>query len=128
MDLEPRCPPSGPEPPAAARAPSSPNLRNLDSAADEIPEEDMMGDLASGLSSSFKQHAMKNSKGKTFWDTFSESSSMGGARTTPPPSAFLPRGSSSGVSEDAGMDSPSLAGPAGFSVRNGFGICWIIAG
>ncbi|KND88193.1 hypothetical protein TOPH_07207 [Tolypocladium ophioglossoides CBS 100239] len=114
MDLEPRIPPSGPEPPAAASALSSPNLRNLDS-ADDMPEEDMIGDLASGLPSSFKQHAMKNSKGKTFWDTFSESSSMGGARTTPPPPTFLPRGSSSGVSEDAAMDSPSLAGPSGFS-------------
>ncbi|PNY29832.1 Uncharacterized protein TCAP_00257 [Tolypocladium capitatum] len=113
MDLEPRIPQSGPEPPAVASAQSSPNMRNLDS-ADDIPEEDMMCDLASGLPGSFKQQVMKNSKGKTFWDTFSESSSMGGARTTPPP-ACLPRGSSSGVSEDAAMDSPSLAGPSGFS-------------
>ncbi|PHH78318.1 hypothetical protein CDD80_7073 [Ophiocordyceps camponoti-rufipedis] len=99
--------------PDAASAVSSPNLTNQES-ADDIPEEDMMTDLAAGLSSSFKQHALKNSKGKTFWDTFSESSSsMGGARTSPPPpTAFLPRGSSSGVSEDTTMDSPSLAGPA----------------
>ncbi|XP_044716245.1 uncharacterized protein HRG_10419 [Hirsutella rhossiliensis] len=97
---EPRFPPPAPEP--------------LES-ADDMPEDDMMGDLASGLSSSFKQHAIKNSRGKTFWDTFSESSSMGGARTTPPPAAFLPRGSSSGISEDTTMDSPSLAGPSGYS-------------
>lgn len=75
-----------------------------------------MGDLSMGLSSSFKQHAIKNSKGKTFWDTFSESSSIGGTRTTPPPSAMLPRGSSSGISEDIAMDSPSLAGQPGFPV------------
>lgn len=67
----------------------------------------MMGDLALGLSSTFKQHAMRNSKGKTFWDTFSESSSAGGTRTTPPPPSNHPRGSSSGISDDAAMDSPS---------------------
>ncbi len=73
-----------------------------------------MGDLSMGLSSSFKQQAFKNSKGKSFWDTFSECSSVGGARTSPPPPAFpptfMPRGSSSGISEDAGMDSPSVGG------------------
>lgn len=115
MDLEPRVPPQGPEPPAPASALSSPNLTNHES-ADDGPDDDVMGDLASGLSSSFKQHALKNYKGRSFWDTFSESSgSMGGARTTPPPAAFLPRGSSSGVSDDAAMDSPSLAGPSCFA-------------
>lgn len=84
---------------------------------DDIPEDDMMGDLAMGLSGSFKQQVMKNSKGKSFWDTFSETSSIGGARTTPPPPALLPRGSSSGVSEDIAMDSPSVGGgPSGFTV------------
>jgi hypothetical protein len=73
-----------------------------------------MGDLAAGLSSSFKQHAMRNSKGKVFWDTFSETSSVGGARTTPPPPNGLPRGSSSGISEDINMDSPVQVGPPGF--------------
>ncbi|PFH59662.1 hypothetical protein XA68_12040 [Ophiocordyceps unilateralis] len=110
ISVEARVSTLGPDAPAAASAVSSPNLTNQDP-ADDIPEDDMMGDLATGLSSSFKQHALKNSKGKSFWDTFSESSSMGGARTTPPPTAFLPRGSSSGVSEDTAMDSPSLAGP-----------------
>lgn len=74
----------------------------------------MMGDLAAGLSSSFKQHAVRNSKGKTFWDTFSETSSIGGTRTTPPPQNALPRGSSSGVSEDIAMDSPSQSGFSGY--------------
>lgn len=105
-DLEPRRPPQNSTldaPPGATSALSSPNQESLD----DIPEDDMMGELALGLSSSFKQHAMRNSKGKSFWDTFSESSSIGGARTTPPPPNILPRGSSSGMSEDVGMDSPS---------------------
>lgn len=111
---EPRIPPSAAmestqTTATATTAPSSPTLTQQDSMED-VADEDMMVDLSIGLSSSFKQHAMKNSKGKTFWDTFSESSSIGGARTTPPPAAFLPRGSSSGVSEDVAMDSPSLGG------------------
>lgn len=105
------------EAPAPTTAPSSPALNQQES-LDDIPEDDMMGDLTAGLSSSFKQQAIKNTKGKNFWETFSESSSMGGARTTPPPSAFLPRGSSSGVSEDLAMDSPSMPGLAGFPVSD----------
>ncbi|KAK5987892.1 hypothetical protein PT974_12027 [Cladobotryum mycophilum] len=117
MDLEPRPQATGLDSNANPTAQSSPNLTNHDS-IDDIPGEEVMGDLAMGLSSSFKQHALKNSKGKTFWDTFSESSSMGGARTPPPPPAFLPRGSSSGVSEDAGMDSPSLQSQATFQASS----------
>ena len=113
MDLEPRIPPSALEATQSTTAPSSPNLTQQES-LDDVPEDDMMGDLTMGLSSSFKQHAMKNSKGKTFWDTFSESSSTGGVRTTPPPATMLPRGSSSGLSEDVAMDSPSLAGQVSF--------------
>lgn len=64
-----------------------------------------MADVTSGLSSSFKQHAMRNSKGKEFWETFTDDSSR-----TPPP-AFLPRGSSSGISEDISLDSPALSTP-----------------
>lgn len=77
----------------------------------DIPEDDMMGGLVAGLSGSFKQHAMRNSKGIKFWDTFSETSSVGGARTTPPPPNSRPRGESS-MSEDVPMDSPSHAPPA----------------
>lgn len=72
------------------------------------------------LSSNFKQQAMKNSKGAKFWDTFSESSSIG-ARTTPPPASFMPRGSSSGMSEDVNMDSPSLGATASFAMAAGSG-------
>ncbi|KAF4977498.1 hypothetical protein FZEAL_5976 [Fusarium zealandicum] len=109
MDLEPRIPPPTAESTQATTAPSSPNLTQQEGLND-VPEDDTMGDMAMGLSGSFKHHAIKNSKGKTFWDTFSESSSTGGARTTPPPAAFLPRGSSSGISEDVAMDSPSVSG------------------
>lgn len=105
--------------PAPATALSSPNLTNHDS-LDDMQEEDMMGDLSMGLSSSFKQQAHKNSKGKAFWDTFSECSSVGGTRNSPPPPAFppsfMPRGSSSGISEDAGMDSPSVGTNSNFQV------------
>lgn len=61
-----------------------------------------MADVSAGLSSSFKQHAMRNSKGKEFWDTFSDDNNR-----TPPP-GFLHRGSTSGVSDDV---SPSLSTP-----------------
>ncbi|KAM0331530.1 hypothetical protein ACHAQA_003207 [Verticillium albo-atrum] len=105
VDLEPRAP----------TAQSSPNLANQD--IDEVPGEDlnMMPEQPGGLSSSFKQQAIKNSKGPKFWDTFSESSSIGN-RTTPPPPSFNPRGSSSGVSEDINMDSPSMGATAGFAM------------
>ena len=74
-----------------------------------IPEDDIMADVSQSLSSSFKQHALRNSKGKEFWDTFTDESSR-----TPP--YFLPRGSSSGISEDISLDSPSLSTPPSQSV------------
>jgi hypothetical protein len=71
----------------------------------DIPEDDIMGDASGdrGLSSSFKQQAIRNSKGKDFWESFPDD-----RHRTPPPSG-LPRGSSSGMSEDTAMDSPSLS-------------------
>ncbi|KAL6873038.1 hypothetical protein J3F83DRAFT_599019 [Trichoderma novae-zelandiae] len=99
VDCEPRHQHTGVDASAMTTAHSSPNLTGIQEAMEEIPVDDAMG-----LSSSFKQHAMRNSKGKQFWETFSDSS---GARTPPPASSFLPRGSSSGMSEDANMGSPS---------------------
>lgn len=64
-------------------------------------------DISSGLSNSFKQQAMKHSKGKVFWDTFSDEN----ARTPPPPS-MLPRHSSSGISDDLALDSSALSTPS----------------
>ncbi|OTB09616.1 hypothetical protein M426DRAFT_316162 [Hypoxylon sp. CI-4A] len=121
MDLEPRIPAGQSQAldiPNASTAQSSPNLATAQESLDDIPEDDMMTD--SGLSSSFKQQAMKNSKGKGFWETFSETSSVAGNRVTPPPSSFMPRGSSSGMSEDVNMDSPSLS--AGSVTVNPFGL------
>lgn len=116
-DLEPRRPAAQPWLPGsdAAPPPDAASVTAASSPAQEPPldvddDNDMMGDLALGLSSSFKQHAMRNSKGKMFWDTFSETSSVGGGRTTtpPPPSVSgMPRAASSNMSEDVGMDSPS---------------------
>lgn len=112
MDLE--HPRQIPQPKSTHSSPSMP-------VQDSLEEEDamMMDSSVLGLSSSFKQQAQKNSKGRVFWDTFSETSSMGGAQTTPPPPPGPPRGSSSGLSlDDINMDSPSLnAGPSGV---NGF--------
>ncbi|GKU06908.1 unnamed protein product [Fusarium langsethiae] len=109
MELEPRISQQTAESTQPTTAPSSPTLIQQEGLND-VPEDDIMGDIAMGLSSSFKQHAIKNSKGKPFWDAFSEPSGTGSIRTTPPPAAFLPRGSSSGISEDVAMDSPSVGG------------------
>lgn len=72
-----------------------------------------MGDSSStpstdkGMSSSFKQQAVLNSRGKDFWENFPDEH----RHRTPPAPAFLPRGSSSGTSDDILlMDSPSLYG------------------
>lgn len=90
---------------------SSPILGPQDS-MDGIPEDDIMADV-SGLSSSFKQHVMRNSKGKEFWETFKDDSNR-----TPPPPQFLPRGSSSGISEDTSLDSPSMSNPPLFPTQS----------
>lgn len=106
----------------AAAAQSSPGVALQDSLEDPLSEDALMlvdNSNTMEFSSSFKQQAQKNSKGRIFWDTFSETGSVGGsggsgARTTPPP---VPRGSMS-MSDDMSMDSPSLnAGPSG---QNGF--------
>lgn len=113
---EPRLSGQGSEPAGCLSALSSPNLKGNQESLNDIPEDDMIGEISAGLSSSFKQHAMKTAKRRAFWDTFSESSSMGGART--PPAAVLPRGSSSGISEDVAMDSPSLLGQSSSMVSS----------
>ncbi|KAF3761254.1 hypothetical protein M406DRAFT_227561, partial [Cryphonectria parasitica EP155] len=109
VDLEPPRP-AGPQAVSVATTTvSSPSMPAQDS-IEELSEDAMMVDNALGLSSSFKQQAQKNSKGRGFWDTFSETSSVGGATTTPPPPG-PPRGSSSGISmDDVNMDSPSGGG------------------
>ncbi|KAI1100600.1 hypothetical protein F4804DRAFT_38909 [Jackrogersella minutella] len=109
MDLEPRAPPTL-DIPNLSTAQSSPNLTTAQDSLDDIPEDYMMTD--SGLSSSFKQQAMKNLK-RNYFETFSETSSVGGPRVTPPPSSFMPRGSWSGMGEDVNMDSPSLSAVSG---------------
>lgn len=96
MDLEPRHHPT--------TAHSSPSIEPTQDSLDGIPEDDMMTDVSQGLSSSFKQHAMLNSKGKDFWETFKDDS-----HRTPPPTSLLPRASSSGISEDISLDSPFLS-------------------
>lgn len=50
-------------------------------------------------SSTFTTHAMRNSGGLGFWNTFDE-------RVRTPPPIVIPRGSSSGISDDVSMDTP----------------------
>lgn len=85
---------------------SSPSLLPTQDSLEGIPEDDIMADVTSSMSSSFKQHAMRNSKGREFWDTFTDDKSR-----TPPPPAFLPRASPSGISEDLSLEFPSLTAP-----------------
>ncbi|CZR52355.1 uncharacterized protein PAC_02232 [Phialocephala subalpina] len=102
MDIEPRHIPIS----TSTTQHSSPSLGPTQDSLEGIPEDEMMSDVGSGLSSSFKQHAMRNSKGKEFWETFKDESN----RTPPPP--FMPRGSSSGISDiDLNLDSPSVSTP-----------------
>lgn len=117
LDLEPSRHPS-----VSVTTQSSPNMGPVGAdSLDGIPEDDMMGDSSStpstdkGLSSSFQQQAIRNSKGKEFWESFPDE-----RHRTPPPSSFLPRGSSSGISEDISMDSPSLSTPSGSLHGAGF--------
>lgn len=103
MDLEPRH--------HSVVSQSSPSLLPAQD-LEGIPEDDIM-DISSGLSSSFKQHAMKNSKGKDFWETFTDESGA-----TPPPAPTLPRGSSSGISDELHNSSAMSTPPSSFIHSN----------
>lgn len=127
MDLEPRVvPPLRSDASIIPTAQSSPKIGTTQEMFDEIPDDDLMSD--STLSSNFKQQAMKNSKGKNFWDTFSETGSINGTRVTPPPPVMLPRGSSSGISEDINMDSPSMSASSGNTGLFGPGMMFLNQG
>lgn len=91
------------QPPTAG---SSPNLiataPNQSDALEYNAEDLMISGEASvsrrSSSSTFTSQAMKNSGGLGFWHTFEE-------RTMTPPIS-IPRGSSSGISDDTSMDTP----------------------
>ena len=75
MDLEPTRRPSMS---TTTTTHSSPNLGPVtQDSLGGILEDEMMEDIT-GLSSSFKQHAMRNSKGKLFWETFTDDNSRYG--------------------------------------------------
>ena len=84
---------------------SSPNLTATAGPLDileniaEDPSVNSEENFSRRSSSSFSQHAIKNSGGHTFWNNFDE------RMRTPPPS--IPRESPSGVSEDVNMDTPT---------------------
>ncbi len=103
MELEPTRHPSKS---AVTTSQSSPTIMpTTQEALEGISEDDIMADVSQGLSSSFKHQAIRNSKGKEFWDTFTDENSR-----TPPPASFLAHGSSSGIS-DISLDSSSLSTP-----------------
>lgn len=121
MNLEPRIHTGPPPPLDLANLPptvqSSPDLNPSMESNEDVPEMDMEAD--SGLSNTLKYQAIRNSRGRNLWEALSETSSLAGNRVTPPPPAFLPRGSSSGISEDINMDSPSLSAGSGNTTMYG---------
>ncbi|CCD54390.1 hypothetical protein ACHAPC_004739 [Botrytis cinerea] len=96
MDLEPSRHPSI----STIDARSSPIIGPTQDSLEGIPEDDIMADASSSqLSGSFKQQVIRNSKGKEFWDSFSDDNNR-----TPPPPNFNHRGSTSGMSEDLSLE------------------------
>ncbi|KAF2494548.1 hypothetical protein BU16DRAFT_527617 [Lophium mytilinum] len=98
-------------------AQSSPNLLpavpGLDGPLEGVPEEGSEGDMnldsssttaTKGLFGAFNVGLPTNSGGRNFWSNFEPQSQ---AHTPPPP--FFPRASSSAVSDDINMDSPSVS-------------------
>jgi hypothetical protein len=88
---------------------SSPTLQavnSLSEALQGIPEDNIMGPdgepvagfTGKGLFGTFGRQDSRSVSGKDFWNNFEH--------RTPPPPTFLPRGSSSTVSDDTSMDSP----------------------
>lgn len=75
----------------------------------------MMADISQGLSSSFQQQAMRNSKGKDFWESFTDENGR-----TPPPPSFLPRGSTSSISEELSLDLTSRSTPPSSFIQPSF--------
>ena len=84
---------------------SSPNLLATAGQPDgleDIPEDvTMASESASRRSSSaFSHQALRNSAGPNFWSQFDD------RRLRTPPPLLVPRGSSSGISDDINMDTP----------------------
>lgn len=80
---------------------SSPILSATQEFLEGMTEDDVMADASSSqLSSSFKQQAIRNSKGKEFWESFSDDNNR-----TPPPPNFNPRGSTAGMNDDISLES-----------------------
>ncbi|TID13226.1 Vacuolar protein sorting-associated protein 27 [Venturia nashicola] len=91
---------------------SSPTLQavnSLSEALQGIPEDNIMGMdgeqvagfTGKGLFGTFGRQDSRSGGSKDFWNSFEQ--------RTPPPPTFLPRGSSSTMSDDASMDSPTTA-------------------
>ena len=89
-------------------SPPMPAMPGNSNAVDELVEDEMMlgegslGQAEKFMPESFTMQAKRLSRGKDFWDHFD-----GVVRTPPPP--LFPRASSSAVSDDASMESPSVS-------------------
>lgn len=95
---------------------SSPTLQavnSLSEALQGIPEDNAMGlesepvagFTGKGLFGTFGRQDSRSGGNKDFWNSFEH--------RTPPPPTFLPRGSSSTMSDDTSMDSPTASAPPG---------------
>ncbi|KAL8705496.1 MAG: hypothetical protein Q9201_001371 [Fulgogasparrea decipioides] len=73
-------------------------VESLEDVAEDITMDSDISASRRSSSSTFTQHAMRNSAGLGFWNTFDE------RIRTPPP--IFPRESSSGISDDIPMDTP----------------------
>lgn len=102
---------AGPTPPLdLANLPStvqsSPDLNAVSNSLDDMPELEM--ESIPGPVRNLRHHPYGMSRRRKPSEALSDASSAAGMRTTPPQIPFLPRESSSGMSEDINMDSPSL--------------------
>ncbi|KAH7040351.1 uncharacterized protein B0I36DRAFT_357662 [Microdochium trichocladiopsis] len=109
VNLEPRMHAGHPPPLDLANLPStvqsSPDLNATSGGLDDMPEMEM--ESIPGPVRNLRHHPYRMSRGRKPSEALSDASSAAGIRTTPPHIPFLPRESSSGMSEDINMDSPS---------------------
>ncbi|KAL8959672.1 MAG: hypothetical protein Q9183_005595 [Haloplaca sp. 2 TL-2023] len=96
-NLTPSQPPTTHSSPSIQPATAAPS-ENLEDVSEDINMDSDISASRRSSSSTFTQHAMRNSAGLGFWNTFDE------RIRTPPP--MFPRENSSGVSDDIAMDTP----------------------
>lgn len=86
---------------------SSPDLNAVSGILDDMPEMEMESIPGPVRNLNLRHHPYRMSRGRKLSEALSDTSSVAGMRTTPPHIPWLPRESSSGMSDDMNMDSPS---------------------